>query len=62
MKSLFPRIFPVLVIVSMMLASCTMPDVTPNPNTLPTPTAILAAEPNKPRAAKRRCLGSYCGK
>jgi ABC-type amino acid transport substrate-binding protein len=43
MKSLFPRIFSVLVIVSMMLASCNMPDATPAP--IPTPTAILAASP-----------------
>ena len=43
MKSLFPRIFPVLVIVSLMLASCNMPDVTPAQ--IPTPTAILAASP-----------------
>ena len=43
MKSLFARILPVLVIVSMTLISCYAPGVTPNPNTISTPTKILAA-------------------
>jgi ABC-type amino acid transport substrate-binding protein len=40
MKSLFPRIFPVLIIMSVILASCNMPDVTPTP--IPMPTVIFA--------------------
>jgi len=36
MKSLFPRVFPILVIMSMILASCNMPDITPTPISLPT--------------------------
>ena len=48
MKSLFPRIFPVLVIVSMMLASCSLPGVTPNPGAIPIPTAILAPSATSP--------------
>ncbi len=43
MKSLLPRIFPILVIMSMILVSCYAPGATPNPTTIPTPTVILAA-------------------
>ena len=42
MKSLFLRILPVLVIVSVALVSCYAPGVMPDPNKILTPTKILA--------------------
>ncbi len=48
MKSLFLRIFPVLMIVSMMLASCTTPAIIPNTGSTSVPTAVLASSVTSP--------------
>lgn len=45
MKSLFLRILPVVVIMSMILVSCTAPKTNAAPITLPTPTAIAVSSP-----------------
>ena len=48
MKSLFPRIFPVLMIASMMLASCSTPAIIPITGSTSEPTAILAPSATSP--------------